>query len=105
MKRLTRSGVTKYYFHLFNDLMLYSEETVKGYKLHRKIELRYAVLTDKDHSDHEPHAIQINSPQKSFVVCCPDENEKVARIASCAPELKFCLTVGQVDGCDQEVHQ
>ena len=39
LKRLTRSGLTKYYFHLFNDLLTYSEETVKGYKMHRKMDL------------------------------------------------------------------
>jgi hypothetical protein len=52
LKRLTRSGVIKYYFHLFNDLLLYSEgdATSKAFKLHRRIELLTTLVTDRPHS-------------------------------------------------------
>jgi hypothetical protein len=38
LRRRTRSGFIQYYFHLFTDLFLYSEDTVKGFKLHRRLD-------------------------------------------------------------------
>ena len=77
LTRMTRRGSTVYYFHLFTDLLLYSESTVKGYKLHRRVDLSDRVsVQDRGHSDAEPHAILLTSPQKSFVVCAKTDADK-----------------------------
>ena len=77
LTRITRRGSTVYYFHLFNDLLLYSEDTVKGYKLHRRVDLSdRCSIKDRGNTDAEPWAILIASPQKSFVVCAKSEQEK-----------------------------
>jgi hypothetical protein len=74
LQRLTRRGATTYYFHLFNDLLLYSEDTVKGYKLHRRVALadRFSV----SELPSKPRELQISSPQKSFVICTKSESDK-----------------------------
>ena len=77
LSRMTRRGSTVYHFHLFSDLLLYSESTVKGFKLHRRVDLSDRVsVKDRGHSDAEPHAILVSSPQKSFVVCAKTDAEK-----------------------------
>eukprot|EP00463_Aulacantha_scolymantha_P003138 TRINITY_DN3939_c0_g1_i1.p1 TRINITY_DN3939_c0_g1~~TRINITY_DN3939_c0_g1_i1.p1 ORF type:complete len:137 (-),score=19.40 TRINITY_DN3939_c0_g1_i1:84-494(-) len=47
LKRITRKGPVTYYFHLFSDLLLYSERTVDNkFKLHRKINLSKCLVVN-----------------------------------------------------------
>eukprot|EP00479_Gromia_sphaerica_P013271 TRINITY_DN7331_c0_g1_i1.p1 TRINITY_DN7331_c0_g1~~TRINITY_DN7331_c0_g1_i1.p1 ORF type:complete len:128 (+),score=21.86 TRINITY_DN7331_c0_g1_i1:210-593(+) len=48
LHRVTRKGVKKYIFHLFNDILVYSEKSALGLKLHRILDLSSLVLTDQD---------------------------------------------------------
>ena len=88
LERVTRRGKTVFYFHLLNDLLLYSEKTVKGFKLHRRVELAdRCSVKDRGNSDSEPFAILISSPQKSFVVCAHSQQEKDAWLS----DLSGCI--------------
>jgi hypothetical protein len=105
--RHTRSDVTNYYFHLFNDMLVYSSLTVQGkFKLHRKLPLITLQVLDPGNGASgallspsviaavpAPSAssaqasqaqaplsfdLEIRSPQKSFVVTAKDAAEKDA---------------------------
>jgi hypothetical protein len=106
--RHTRSDVTNYYFHLFNDMLVYSSLTVQGkFKLHRKLPLITLQVLDPGNGASgallSPSVIaavpapgassasqasqgqaplsfdlEIRSPQKSFVVTAKDAAEKDA---------------------------
>jgi len=74
--RSTRHGFKEYYFHLFNDILMYSTPNGKYYKVHREIDLIKTIVTDRPGSDKEPFALQINNLEKSFLIQFSDEHEK-----------------------------
>ncbi|MES1908427.1 MAG: hypothetical protein MHM6MM_001371 [Cercozoa sp. M6MM] len=78
----------KYTFHLFNDLLLYSEQQVNGnFKLHRAIPLATTLVREMDVGADDATASQLSaddraccfevlSREKSFVVRCRNRNQK-----------------------------
>ena len=46
LKKVCRRTDKTFYFHLFNDCLLYSESTVLGYKLHHEFELSNCIVED-----------------------------------------------------------
>ena len=96
--RMTRRGKAVFYFHLFDDLLLYSESTVKGFKLHRRVDLSdRCTVSDRGNSDAEPHAVLISSPQKSFVVCAKSEQEKQEWLSDLTSTISKLQQSGAVD--------
>lgn len=96
LRRRTRHGLRPFVFHLLTDLLLYSERAAGGrLRLHRRIELRTCVVTDRPHSDDEPHPFMVHSSEKSFVVSCASEQEKAEWLADVAAALSDA--VGRAD--------
>lgn len=44
--KVCRRTDKKFYFHLFNDCLLYSAESAIGYRLHHEFELQNCVVED-----------------------------------------------------------
>lgn len=78
LRRRTRSGWKVVYFHLFNDIMLYSvKNSISGtYQVHRRIELSTSNVELIPHSDDCPYCFQVTNTAKSFIVQTADEKEQ-----------------------------
>lgn len=79
--KVCRRANKEFYFHLFTDLLLYSEATVLGYRLHRAMELEMCAVEDVEDElafdGTPPHGFNILSSSKSFMACAPTaENKK-----------------------------
>lgn len=78
LTRVTRRGMRAFYFHLFNDLLLYSNVLKNGmYNLRQSFELQFVSVAEPAESS-PPFALQINTPQKSFVVVCESKEDKLS---------------------------
>lgn len=75
LKRQTRRGTSKFHFHLFNDLLLYSNKvlTTGKWNLHHKIWLKDVQVSTGQAS--KPLAIEIKAPQKSFVILAENRTQ------------------------------
>lgn len=88
LSRITRRGVRSFYFHLLSDLLLYSDVLKNGtYNLHHSFELHFVSVVEPIGCP-QPFALQINSPQKSFVIVCESKDDKAAWESS----LHQCIT-------------
>lgn len=91
LTRITRRGMRSFYFHLFNDLLLYSDVLKNGtYNLHHSFELHFVSVVEPIGCP-QPFALQINSPQKSFVIVCDSKDDKAAweaNLHQCIAETK-----------------
>jgi hypothetical protein len=81
LTKVCRRKDKRFYFHLFNDIMLYSEATVLGYRLHRIFYLQKVVVENIDHHsvDFEgapPNSLKILSDHKSFIAYADSEELK-----------------------------
>jgi len=72
--RQTRAKETSYYFHLLNDLLLYSDSNVNGYNLHRRLDLSDARISEESGEDGIKKLACLFS-EKSFVVQMKDDAE------------------------------
>jgi len=86
--RQTRRGKTHYHFHLFNDILLYSSNDITsgGYVVHRRIMLKDVTIQPTN----EQFCLQINSPQKSFIICAENEANFVAWKVDLEQQVKMC---------------
>jgi hypothetical protein len=77
LAKVNRTGKPeKYIFHLFNDVLLYSEDVGKDrLKHHRTMELKGASVQNDPYSK-VPHAFIISSQQKSFTVSAESAESK-----------------------------
>jgi hypothetical protein len=98
LARVTRHGLKDYYFHLFSDILLYSEERIdKTFKLHRRIELTNASVQDKCHTADEPNAFSVSSTEKSFVCCAGDLTSKNGWLALLQETIASCKEQSKID--------
>ena len=88
--KVCRRTDKSFYFHLFNDCLLYSETTVLGYRLHRSFELQNCVTEDIDEDmrcSHEfhgapPHSFIILTDHKSFIAYTDTDAEKMSWLSA-----------------------
>jgi hypothetical protein len=71
-----RSNETEYVFHLFNDQLMYSEDTPTGFKWHRTIPIDKGFRVE----NAAELGFNIHSAAKSFLVLAEDEADKVWEI-------------------------
>ena len=84
-----RKSNRQYYFHLFNDILLYSKSNNAqntSFTLHRRIDLAYATI-NTENLENINGAFSIMSKEKSFVVFAANNAEKDAWVA----ELNDCI--------------
>eukprot|EP00475_Leptophrys_vorax_P019671 TRINITY_DN26981_c0_g1_i1.p1 TRINITY_DN26981_c0_g1~~TRINITY_DN26981_c0_g1_i1.p1 ORF type:complete len:1101 (+),score=323.63 TRINITY_DN26981_c0_g1_i1:109-3411(+) len=82
LKKLSHRGhLTEYVFHLFNDLLIYSKQSMQGLLLKQRIDLLNLSVENFDRNDmiKEPvelgSAFKITSPAVSFVVVGKNQKE------------------------------
>eukprot|EP00475_Leptophrys_vorax_P043710 TRINITY_DN8505_c0_g1_i1.p1 TRINITY_DN8505_c0_g1~~TRINITY_DN8505_c0_g1_i1.p1 ORF type:complete len:835 (+),score=224.09 TRINITY_DN8505_c0_g1_i1:274-2505(+) len=85
MTKVTKGFDKTYLFHLFSDLLTYSEESALGLKLHRAISL--FDIDDSKIEDVPPKlkdkpAFKIASSEKSFFVCTKKPEERDAWVTA-----------------------
>ncbi len=87
--KVCRRSDKSFYFHLFNDCLLYSESTVLGlYRLHRSFELQNCVVEDIDEAVNvgfagaPPHSFIILTDHKSFIAYTDSAQEKAAWLSA-----------------------
>lgn len=84
-----RGGTDLYTFHLFSDMMTYSEQTALGrFKLHRRMDLRTFRVVDSQKKQKYPDAFEMLAASKSFVVIARSAADKVEWMASIDEILK-----------------
>ncbi len=82
--KVCRRTDKSFYFHLFNDCLLYSETTVLGFRLHRSFELQNCVVEDIDDEVNvgfagaPPHSFVILTDHKSFIAYTDSAAEKTS---------------------------
>lgn len=94
MTRMTaRRGGKLYYFHLLSDALLYSDETLTGFTLHRIMDLRSMRVRSVDplpaklqqtlgKDEPDRFEIAISAAGKSFTCQCASAQEKAAWLAA-----------------------
>lgn len=98
LSRVTRRGIRSFYFHLLNDLLLYSDVLKTGtYNLHHSFELNGVAISEPAGCPY-PHAIQFSSPQKSFLIVCDSKEEKVSWESALHKCITECKKTGSRDG-------
>ena len=94
LRKVSRNRNHKYYFHLFNDLLIYSERsgTTGKYTLHRKMDLRSVDAIDNAQVQQATeHAFEIKSAEKSFQVIAPSKKLKyqwLTQVHNCIADLR-----------------
>jgi hypothetical protein len=75
--KVNRKGAgQRYYFHLFNDALSYSKETLVGFQLHRMMDNYRLKVIDNSDSDSLRNSFTLVSADKSFVVYASDAETK-----------------------------
>eukprot|EP00475_Leptophrys_vorax_P002916 TRINITY_DN1165_c0_g1_i3.p1 TRINITY_DN1165_c0_g1~~TRINITY_DN1165_c0_g1_i3.p1 ORF type:complete len:907 (-),score=264.81 TRINITY_DN1165_c0_g1_i3:479-3130(-) len=99
LEKVNRTGKSdKYYFHLFNDILMYSETVGKDkYKHHKTLTLAQASVRVQEDNLKFNNAFTVASPQKTIVVATATpalRDQWVKDIAKC---IESCRT-GDEDG-------
>lgn len=81
LRKLTRHGPRSYHFHLFTDIIIYSDSTPVGFKIHRVINLNTVQVEDTDFASVRQdcqfsYAFKFLSREKSFVILAQSKEEK-----------------------------
>eukprot|EP01090_Pellita_catalonica_P004670 TRINITY_DN1448_c0_g1_i1.p1 TRINITY_DN1448_c0_g1~~TRINITY_DN1448_c0_g1_i1.p1 ORF type:complete len:697 (+),score=158.37 TRINITY_DN1448_c0_g1_i1:269-2092(+) len=76
LTKLCRKIPKKREFFLFNDLLLYGEEVLSNYRIHRCINLRQSKIVPVDDTAAHQNAFAVISSHKSFLVWADTPEEK-----------------------------
>jgi hypothetical protein len=97
LEKIDRQGnPCQYLFHLFSDILTYSETTALGLKLHRMIDLSGLSVLDQDSDRNE---FVIVTTAKSFVVRAEDEFTKRSWMKGTTSSTERCVQVFPVVIC------